>query len=238
MTWWVVTFSCSGPARYLSHLDRTRAVRRTFARAGIAVGLSQGMRPKASVSLPLPLPVGAAGLRELAVVEVAGEGPDATALAKLAAAAPPGLAPTSIASTGERHPRPQPRRAEYTCEVCGDAGALVAAVERYASTNHVIRERVSPKGKRTLDLKEYVVDTSVRAVTGGAVLGFAIRHRAAGAARPQEYVDLIAEWAEVDPVMRSLQRVRVAWEDMPRAQAAGAEGVDLCDNAEEGDDRS
>jgi hypothetical protein len=127
--------------------------------------------------------------------------------------------------------------AEYTCEVCGDAGALAAAVERYAKTDHVIRERVSPKGRRTLDLKEYVVDTKAEKVTEGAKLDFAIHHRPAGAARPQDYVDLIAEWAEVDPVMRSLERVRVAWEDMPRARVAGAEGVDQCDDLEEGDGR-
>lgn len=238
MTWWLLTFSRGGPARYLSHLDTTRALQRTFARAGIRIALSQGMRPKPCIALPLPLPVGAAGCQEVAVIEVAADGPEpAVALASLRAAAPPGLEPTAIAIAGERHPRPQPRRAEYTCVVQGDAGALAAAVERYASEDHVIYERVSPKGKRTLDLKEYVVGTSAQVVTGGAKLGFAVRYGAAGAARPQDYVDLIAEWAGVEPVMRSLERMRINWEDLPRTEVAAAEGVDPSENPEEGDDR-
>ena len=77
MTWWLITFSRAGPARYLSHLDTARVVQRTFARAGVPIALSQGMRPKPRLSLPLPLPVGAAGEHELAVVEVP-EGVEAT----------------------------------------------------------------------------------------------------------------------------------------------------------------
>lgn len=237
MTWWLLTFSRGGPARYLSHLDTTRALQRSFARAGVPIALSQGMRPKPCISLPLPLPVGAAGHHELAVVEVvAAELESAAALAGLRAAAPPGLEPLTIAIVGERHPRPQPRRAEYTCLVQGDAGALVTAVERYASECNVIRERVTPKGRRTLDLKEYVVGTSAQAVAGGAMLGFAIRYGTAGAARPQDYVDLIAEWAGVEPAMRCLERARISWEDLPRTGVPGAEGVDPRDNPQEGDD--
>ena len=238
MTWWLLTFSRGGPARYLSHLDTTRALQRAFARAGIPLALSQGMRPKPCIALPLPLPVGAAGRHELAVVEVVADGPGpATALAQLRAAAPAGLEPLAVMPVGERHPRPQPRLAEYSCVIDGEAGTLVAAVERYASEDHVIRERVSPKGRRTLDLKEYVVGASAQATAGGAKLSFAIRHSATGAARPQDYVDLIAEWAGVEPVMCSLDRVHVTWEDLPRAEVSRAEGVDPSDNVQEGDDR-
>ena len=237
MTWWLITFSRGGPARYLSHLDTTRALQRALARAGIPLALSQGMRPKPCIALPLPLPVGAAGRHELAVVEVVADGPvPAAAFVDLRDAASPGLEPIAITSVGERHPRPQPRLAEYSCVIQGEAGDLVAAVERYASQDHVIRERVSPKGRRTLDLKEYVVGASVQATVGGAKLSFAIRHRATGAARPQDYVDLIAEWAGVEPVMCSLDRVRITWEDLPRAEVSRAEGVDLSDNVQEGED--
>lgn len=217
MSWWLLTFERCGPARYLSHLDTMRALQRTFARAGVVLDLSQGMRPKAQIALPLPLPVGAAGSEEVAVVEVLDETLEpAAALARLRAAAPPGLAPLSIAVAGERHPRPQPQTAEYTCAMRGDAGTLTAAVERYRTEDHVIRERVSPKGRRELDLKDYVVDVSNRTVAGGVELRFVVRHRAAGAARPQECVDLIAEWAGVEPVMRDLRRVRVTWKGLPR----------------------
>jgi len=223
VTWWLLSFSRGGPASYLSHLDTARAVQRTFARAGVPVALSQGMRPKPRLSLPLPLPVGAAGCEELAVVEVpdALPGP-AAALRELRAAAPPGLRPLAIVVVGDQHPRPHALEARYACVLEGDAGAVRAAVERYATEVSVVRERVSPKGRRTLDLKEYVVHAAAEAVPGGASLSFAIRHRDDGAARPQEFIDLIATWAGVEPVMRGLERRRVIWRDLPPGPSPGA----------------
>ena len=221
MTWWLITFARRGPARYLSHLDTSRVVQRTFARAGVPIALSQGMRPKPRISLPLPLPVGAAGASELAVVEVP-EGVAATTdvLSALREASPPGVEPLSIVDAGERHPRPQASAAEYACVLDGDAGAIAAAVERYNDTEHAIRERVSPKGTRRLDLKDYAGDVVATPVEGGARVGFTIRRRSDGAARPQELIDLIAEWAEVEPAMRGLERLAIVWDHgLPSPQA-------------------
>jgi radical SAM-linked protein len=222
MTWWLISFARRGPARYLSHLDTSRVVQRTFARAGVPIALSQGMRPKPRLSLPLPLPVGAAGSSELAVVEVP-EGVTAAteALRALRDASPPGFEPLSIVDAGERHPRPQPRAAEYECVLDGDAGAIVAAVERYKDAENAIRERVSPKGTRRLDLKTYAGDVVATPVEGGARVGFTIHHRSDGAARPQELIDLIAKWAEVEPAMRGLERLRIVWDDWLPSPAAG-----------------
>ncbi len=221
MTWWLITFARRGSARYLSHLDTSRVVQRTFARAGVPIALSHGMRPKPRISLPLPLPVGAAGASELAVIEVP-EGVTATTdvLRALRDASPPGIEPLSIVDVGERHPRPQADSAEYACVLDGNAGTIAAAVERYNDTEHAIRERVSPKGTRRLDLKDYAGDVVVTPVEGGARLGFTIRRRSDGAARPQELIDLIAEWAEVEPAMRGLERLAIAWDHgLPSPQA-------------------
>jgi radical SAM-linked protein len=222
VTWWLLTFSRGGSAAYLSHLDTARAVQRTFARAGVPISLSQGMRPKPRLSLPLPLPVGAAGCEELAVVEVPDDLAGAAALRALRGAAPPGIEPLSIIDVGEAHPRPVALEAWYCCSLDGEAGALLAAVERYATEVSVVRERVSPKGRRTLDLKEYVGHVTAEAVPEGARLSFAIRHRDDGAARPQEFIDLIASWAGVDPVMYGLERRRVTWKGLPPGPGPGA----------------
>ncbi len=222
MSWWLVNFSRGAQARYLSHLDTARLVQRMFARAGVPIALSQGMRPKPRLSLPLPLPVGAAGVDELATVEVPkGVVVTTEVLRALRRSGPPGVDVIGIIDVGESHPRPQARAAEYACVLEGDAGAIGAAVERYKNTDHAIRERVSPKGTRRLDLKEYVGNVVATAVEGGARLGFTIAHRQDGAARPQELIDLIAEGAQVEPVMRSLERLRITWDDVPPALDAG-----------------
>lgn len=223
MTWWLLTFSRRGPARYLSHLDTSRVVQRTFARAHVPISLSEGMRPKPRISLPLPLPVGASGEAELAVVEVPeGVTPSIDVLRALSSASSPGMEVERIVPVGERHPRPQPKSAEYVCLLGGDAGAIAGAVERYGSTDHAICERVSPKGRRSLDLKEFVSGVTVEPVAGGARLGFTVAYRPDGAARPQEFIDLIATWAEVEPVMRGLERRGITWDDVPSAHGAGS----------------
>ncbi len=224
MTWWLISFARLGSARYLSHLDTSRVVQRTFARAGVPIALSHGMRPKPRVSLPLPLPVGAAGASELAVVEVPEDVAATTGVLRaLREASPPGVRLLRVVDAGERHPRPQARAAEYACVLDGDAGAIAAAVERYNEAENAIRERVSPKGTRRLDLKDYAGDVVATPVEGGARLSFTIRRRSDGAARPQELIDLIAEWAEVDPVMRGLERLGIAWDDVPSDLLAGGE---------------
>jgi radical SAM-linked protein len=226
MTWWLLTFARRGPARYLSHLDTARAVQRTLSRAGVPLALSQGLRPKPRLSLPLPLPVGAAGCEELAVLEVPDEVAATPAvLRRLREAAPAGVEPLAVTVVGEQHPRPQAREAEYSCLLEGDAGAVLAAVERYEREVSVGVERVSPKGRRSLDLKEYVTGPAAQPQAEGARVRFTVRHRDDGAARPQEFIGLIASWAGVDAAMRDLQRVRIAWKGLPRGDAPGPEGV-------------
>lgn len=216
MSWWLLSFSRGGSARYLSHLDTARALQRTFARAGVPIALSHGMRPKPRISLPLPLPVGAAGVEELAVLEVPDEvGGSIAVMRALRGAAPPGVYPLSLLVAGAVRPRPQPLEAVYECELEGDAGAIRDAVERYVSMASVEYERVSPKGRRRLDLKEYIGSVTSVDTEAGAQLRFSVRYRDDGAARPQELIDLIAGWAEVEPVMRGLTRRSITWRSLP-----------------------
>lgn len=223
MSHWLLWFERSGAASYLSHLDTARALLRTFARAGVPVALSEGFRPKARFSLPLPLPVGAAGCEELAVVEVTDEAPPpARALRALRAAAPEHITPFSLRVCASR-PHPRAVLARYSCEVRGDAAALAAAATWFAAQDEVMVQRVSPKGRRTIDLKRYVPDLAALAVPGGASVRFAVRHRSDGAARPQEVVDLLASRAGCEPVVHRLTRVSVSYEGLPRDEGSGGE---------------
>ncbi len=220
---WLVWFARCGPASYLSHLDTARALQRTFARAGIDLALSQGFRPKVRFSLPLPLPVGAAGFDELAVAEVtAGAPPPSDAVRALRAAAPEGLTPTRVRECSARV-RPRPRAARYAAEVRGDAVILAAEAARFAAEDEVLVERTSPKGRRTLDLKRYIGDLIVEAVPGGARICFSVRHRSDGAARPQEVVDLLAGRAGCPTVVHRLTRLGVSFEGVPRDEMSGRE---------------
>ena len=221
--WWLITFDRDGGAAYLSHLDTARAWQRTFARAGIELALTQGMRPKQRLILGLPLPVGAAARDELLCCEVA-EAVNlepARALAALGAAAPFGLRPTSL-STSLLHPRPVPVLATYECQLAVTPDQLAPALDWFAAAGAVPYERVSPKGRRHLDLKEFITDVWQTPAQGGSRLGFAVRHRQDGAARPKEFVDVLAIRLGVDMVMRALLRTRVTYQGLPAGRAPGA----------------
>ena len=59
-----LTYSKSGWARYLSHLDLASRLRRTLRRAGIELAFSQGFHPKMLVSYGPALPLGTEGKAE------------------------------------------------------------------------------------------------------------------------------------------------------------------------------
>jgi hypothetical protein len=249
VSWYLLRFSRKDAARYLSHLDTARALQRTFARAGVPIALSRGLRPKAHLSLVLPLPVGAAGLDELAVVELSepagpgesppqGGAPDARGsqpptegggtgcsngrrgtaasggdrLARLRAAAPEGIGIAALEGAAAR-PRPVAVSADYECDVMGAADRLARAAVWFEAQEHVPRERTSPKGTRTVDLRRYVTGVSVQSARRGARLSFTVRYERDGAARPEEFVRLLADRAGADPAMRDLVRTRVAYKE-------------------------
>ncbi len=218
MSWWLVSFARGGPARYISHLDTMRVMQRTFARAGIELALSQGMRPKPRLSLPLPLPTGAAALDELAVVEVAEETSAAQVGARLGAlraAAAAGLTIERLVVSAER-PRPQAAAAAYECCLDAPCRAVNEALDGFAAEPHVQVLRESPKGRRTIELKEYVCELSASPGDAGTKLAFTLRYGPGGSARVDEVVAALAARLGIEPIVADLTRLRVTWQGLPK----------------------
>ncbi len=197
----LLTFARGGPGRYLSHLDTVRALQRTFARAGLDLALSAGMRPKPRLAVGLPLPVGAAAVAELAVADVvAGCAGDDDRDAKengartgrwqasLHAAGPPGIEVLDVepCSPGVRL---QPRLAVYRWSLGVPEDATAAAVRSFVGESSVPIERNGPKGSRVVDLRTSIDAFEVRGTAHGCELWFGVRHEAHGAARPSEVLE-------------------------------------------------
>jgi len=230
MSWLLVGFARCGPARYMSHLDTARVVQRTFARAGIALALSQGMRPKPRLSLPLPLPTGAAGDDELAVVGVsdAGGGLDATDSERLRAlreAAPGGIVWRWLVGSGER-PRPQAVAATYDCRLPARPERVDEALEWFAAEPAVTVVRDAPKGRRVVEVKKYVTELATSPWGDDTRLAFTLRYGPAGAARVDEVVAALAGRLGIEPVVLDLTRRCVEWQGLPPGLLApGAAGL-------------
>jgi len=86
-----IRFSKQSALRLIGHRDLMRSLERLFRRAGLALGMSEGYRPKPRVNFPLALAVGIEGRREVMELEL-NEAPTADELlARLQTQAPPGL---------------------------------------------------------------------------------------------------------------------------------------------------
>ncbi len=63
---WRLLFEKTGPIRFISHLDLTRAFHRAFSRAEIPLKFSEGFSPHPKFAFGLPLSVGTESLAEVA----------------------------------------------------------------------------------------------------------------------------------------------------------------------------
>lgn len=156
----VLSYSKTGPARYLGHLDLLRTFQRAVRRAGLPIAYSKGFNPHPRMMFASPLPVGAAGLGELAAMDLA-EYTDPRALAgRLNSALPGGvrvnkawLAPlargtfgaeiTSVWSVRVAAPEETPLGAvDWQSALAGLLGAAELRVERSGGKVRDVRDRL------------------------------------------------------------------------------------------------
>jgi radical SAM-linked protein len=213
---YVATFNVAGRGRFLGHLDRVEIFRRAVRRAGGHLALSAGMRPKAQLSLALPLAVGAESLDELAEFELV-EQADEGFTARLEASLPEHMRLVGLQPYGERKAvAARVIGASYEVEVRAPAGTddpvgkLQAACRRFAESQHLPVEEKRERETRRVDVKEYV-DT-VRCEDGGdgiVRLSFRARVSPAGTARPERVVEALGALAQADLVLGRVVRTRI-----------------------------
>lgn len=103
--WYLVRFTKTGAARFLSQHDVRRAWERVTRRAGLPLAYSRGFSPKPRLSFGPPLPVGAEGRREYMTMALR-DPLDATEVQeRLAAAAIPGMAVVEVSRAPGRRVR-------------------------------------------------------------------------------------------------------------------------------------
>ena len=204
-----------GPARYLSHLDTSRAVQRTFARAGVPDRPVAGHAAQATALAAAAAARGRGRREEVAVVEVpegvdAGDGRRCAALrdgepARIRAARHRGRRRAASA--------PAAAAAEYACRA-GRGRRRHRARPSNATTTQSMRSGSAcrPRAGAAWISKSTSGTSSRRPVEGRSPSRVHHPPPEDGAARPQELIDLIAEWAGVEPVMRGLERRRITWD--------------------------
>ena len=165
-----VFFEKKDMARYISHLDLQRAVRRAVERSGLTVRQTEGFNPHPKMVFSMPLSMYQESLCEFVDMEMDGAGYDEIA-ARLAAAFPPGLRVTAAAA-----PVFPVKRIKYAVYRIGIVTSLAAAEAERALAGPMPVEKRGKSGVRTLDIRPLIRDCAVaqtedglaRAATGAA----------------------------------------------------------------------
>ena len=182
-------FAVRNEARFLSHRETMRLMARAAARAGVPMKFSQGFNPRRRISLPLPRPVGVAGLAERAILELAEPMAADEASDRLAGQLPAGL--ELIACRLIHGAAPRAAAATYRLEArAEEAATLRRRVDAWNRANRWPIRRPSRKSRRApaeLDLKGLA-----RIAFDGAVATIRLRRRGDTWARPDEVLHVLA----------------------------------------------
>ena len=139
-------FEKTGPIRFISHLDLTRAFHRAFSRAGIPLKFSEGFSPHPKFSFALPLSVGTESLAELAdfTLKAGYEAPAEEIREALQNQMPAGIKILSIEEQGAKFA--DIAYAEYRVTLPKADPALCPALQE-ALTGEVLIQKKNKKGK-------------------------------------------------------------------------------------------
>ena len=160
-----VFFEKKDMARYISHLDLQRAVRRAVERSGLTVRQTEGFNPHPKMVFSMPLSMYQESLCEFVDMEMDGAGYDEIA-ARLAAAFPPGLRVTAAAA-----PVFLVKRIKYAVYRIGIVTSLAAAEAERALAGPMPVEKRGKSGVRTLDIRPLIRDCAVAQTGDGGRLG-------------------------------------------------------------------
>ena len=151
-----VFFEKKDMARYISHLDLQRAVRRAVERSGLTVRQTEGFNPHPKMVFSMPLSMYQESLCEFVDMEMD---------ARLAAAFPPGLRVTAAAA-----PVFPVKRIKYAVYRIGIVTSLAAAEAERALAGPMPVEKRGKSGVRTLDIRPLIRDCAVAQTEDGLAL--------------------------------------------------------------------
>ena len=159
-----VRFAKRGRLRFLSHRDVARSVERAVRRAGIPVAHSHGFSPHPRLSWIGAAPTGAASEAEYLEIGLTRPLDPADLAAALDAALPDGL---DVLAAAEAEGTPLAERidaSEWRIELPGiSPDDLRRAVDALEGADAVVVERVTPSGRRQVDVRGALVGVTLSA---------------------------------------------------------------------------
>lgn len=207
-----LTFSKSGPARYISHLDLARTLERALNRSRIPLAYSQGFNRRPRLSLAAALPLGYTSEAELADIWLTEAADPEEVKERLMSRMAPGIIVTAVEEVALSAPSLQQSmqaamyRATFMDPV--DSGELQASVAALLATETLPRERKRAKDTRAklYDLRPLIIGLGVESGSeAGPVLTMRLVQTPTQTGRPDEVLASLG----FDPLDVRVHRTRL-----------------------------
>lgn len=183
-----LTFAVDGVARYISHLDLTRAWVRALRRLGLPLAYTKGFNPHPRVSLAAPLPVGFAGERELLDLYLDAPADPAGLAADLQSELPEGLTLSDASPVPLAAPALPSLvvAADYAIALHQPPPDLAARVRGLLAAASLPHTRRRKDREISFDLRPRILQAAVEEREGRPLLTLRLMHGPGGAARPED----------------------------------------------------
>jgi radical SAM-linked protein len=150
-----ITFSKTGSARYLSHLELVRLFIRAFRRAGLPMVYSKGYHPMPKLSFAHALPVGTESLEETLDIELLGVTSAKTIGGRIQPHLPQGIKLTSLEEVSRARRAPRLKESHYELHLNG-LRVATDDLERFLESSTFRVSKTGKKGDRLIDARLFV----------------------------------------------------------------------------------
>ena len=158
-----LTFSKTGYAKYVSHLDLMRMFQRAFKRAELPISYSQGFNPHQKISIGFPLPLGVTGVKEYMDIELDEQLAFDVLCDRLNAALPPDIRISEAKEPVQKTSTLQLAEYSVYAELKNEIADLKTKVEEVLNRSEILVDKKTKKGITETDIKPSVIDAEVKA---------------------------------------------------------------------------
>jgi radical SAM-linked protein len=190
-----VRFTKTGKMRFLSHHDLMRLFERALRRTGLPLRMTEGYNPHPVIAFPTALGLGIESLDEVLEFELSSWTAPRQIEKSLGEQLPEGMGVRS-AEAFDRKQRSYVAYVEYEASCAGQTDGLADRIRDFLALKECPVERVSDKGSKTVEIRQYVMALDVDADT----VYLRVRITDQGTAKPEEILRSIG--LKVDETVR------------------------------------
>ena len=190
-----VRFTKTGRMRFLSHHDLMRLFERAMRRTGLPLRMTEGYNPHPVIAFPTALGLGIESLDEILEFELTSWTSPKGIEKVLGEQLPEGVTVAS-AEAFDRKQRSFVNFVEYQASCPGQLEGVVDRIRAFLALKECPVERVSDKGSKTVEIRQYVMALDVE----NDQLYLRVRITDQGTAKPEEVLRSIG--VKVDETVR------------------------------------